>query len=286
MKKIKIAAYILTYNEEKRIGNTIEALKMFDEIMIHDKSSTDRTREIASQMGAKVLRTEYYDVAIPACEDKKLIKFFEDELESEWVFALSTSDIVHHKLYDELVDAIQNKAGSNEVIEIPMHKYSMGETGKHTFIGTICYEKNVFMKKLYGNPKNIMIHESIFKSKSAYRLMPEDSRIAVYHLTHPTLDIIMDRHWRYAVQYVKDSAEHGRDRERVMRYSVNECIRLIYRYFKRGIYKSKEVGKAQLMMLIMYNCMIFLNAFFDKEMEQQIDNKYREIREMCSGKGE
>lgn len=283
---MKIAAFIQTYNEEKRIQYTIEALKKFDEVIISDKSSTDRTCEIARELGAKIIQTEYYDVAIPDCERKKIADFLENEVESEWLFALSTSDIVHYQLYDELIETMQNNSHNYEVVEIPMHKYSMGTTGKNTFIGNIRYEKNVFKKEMYGNGSNPMVHESMFEGKNAIKLIPKDSSIAVYHLTHPNLDIVMDRHWRYAVQYVNGAIERGRDRERVMRYSVNECIRLIYRYFKRGIYKSKEVGKAQLMMLIMYNCMIFLNAFFDKEMEQKIDNKYREIREMCSGKNE
>lgn len=280
---MKIAAFILTYNEERRIRDTIAALKGFDEVMICDKSSTDDTRNIAEKLGAKVLQIAYSDADILLSERGKIKDFLDKEIESEWIFYLSTSDIVHYKLYDELVNAIDNCANEYEVIEIPIHKFSMGATGKNTFIGAMRYEKNVFKKEIYKVDYNLMIHESEFKDNPAYTLRCKDSNIAVYHLTHPTLELIMDRHWRYAVKYVKDSELHGRNRERVMRYSVNECIRLIYRYFKRGIYKSKEVGKAQLMMLIMYNCMIYLNAYFNKETEQQIEEKYREIREMCSG---
>lgn len=281
---MKIAAFILTYNEEKRIRDTISALKGFDEIMLCDKSSTDSTREIAKELGAKVLQIDYSDADVLLSERKKIKEYLDNEIESEWVFYLSTSDIVHYKLYDELVNVINNGAKEYDVIEIPMHKFSMGATGENTFLGATRYEKNVFRKKIYKVDYNLMIHESEFKDDPAYRLQCKDSNIAVYHLTHPTLDLIMDRHWRYAVKYVKDSALHGRDRERVMRYSFNECIRLVYRYFRRGIYKSKEVGKAQLMMLIMYNCMIYLNAYFDKDMEKQIADEYQRIKDMCIGK--
>jgi hypothetical protein len=93
----------------------------------------------------------------------------------------------------------------------------------------------------------------------------------------------MDRHWRYAVQYVEDAAERGRGRERVMRYAINECIRTVFRYFRRGIFKSKETGKAQLMTLIMYNCLIYLNAFFSKEKEVEIQEIYQQIMDECRG---
>jgi len=58
MKKAKISAAIATFNEEENIVDCIESLrKVADEIMIVDGSSTDRTRELARNSGAKVVKT-------------------------------------------------------------------------------------------------------------------------------------------------------------------------------------------------------------------------------------
>jgi len=52
----KITVIIPTKNEEKSIGEIIEQAKAFaDEILVVDGHSTDRTREIASEKGAKVV---------------------------------------------------------------------------------------------------------------------------------------------------------------------------------------------------------------------------------------
>lgn len=51
----KIAAVILSKNEEKNIQAVIEnARNSVDEIIVIDSGSTDRTVEIARQCGAKV----------------------------------------------------------------------------------------------------------------------------------------------------------------------------------------------------------------------------------------
>ena len=279
----KIAAFILTYNEEDRIGKAIQALHGFDEIVVYDKSSQDRTREIAEKSGAKVLQIDYSDVRLSVSARKRVKEYMDNSVESEWVFFLSASDIVHCDLCDEIKKVI-NDFPSVEAIDIPIYKYSMGYQGKHSFIGDLRYERNVIRKCFYPVEWDVMIHEIGYNDLKGIKLVPSNTQVAVYHLTHPSLNIVMDRHWRYAVQYVKDSKKHGRNRERIMRYAIHECIRLVYRYFRRAIYKSKDVGKAQLMMLIMYNCMIYLNAFFDEDTEQSIKQKYNDIWEMCNGK--
>jgi glycosyltransferase involved in cell wall biosynthesis len=52
---MKISAICCTYNEEDKITALINSLKDCDEIIIADDNSTDKTREIASSMGAKVI---------------------------------------------------------------------------------------------------------------------------------------------------------------------------------------------------------------------------------------
>ncbi len=55
-RKFKVVAVIPTKNEEKGIGKVIKSLKsIVDEIYIVDSMSTDRTREIARKLGAKVI---------------------------------------------------------------------------------------------------------------------------------------------------------------------------------------------------------------------------------------
>ncbi|MDR2547754.1 MAG: hypothetical protein LBC96_09685 [Lachnospiraceae bacterium] len=276
---INITALVLAYNEEKRIVNVIKALSGFNVIVL-DKSSTDDTASLAEQMGAKILRVPYYNDTTPKEVRLQIKKYLIEEQANEWIFSMTSSDIIHHGLLMEMKRAIELNQNEFDVIEIPLYRYSMGLAGKNTFFGGLDYKPLLWKRNAFPTDTT-MIHESSFENMPRYRMTPSDPRIAVYHLTHPNLDLVMDRTWRYAVQYIEDAGRRGRGRERVMRYAVNECIRTVFRYFRRRLWKSKETGKAQLMMLIMYNCMIFLNAFFSKEKEAEINEIYRGIIDEC-----
>jgi glycosyltransferase involved in cell wall biosynthesis len=70
----KITALICTFNEEANIAKCIESLKGVDEIIVDDGGSTDKTREIAKSLGAKVfLRKEWRDT-----RTKKDVQAFKD----------------------------------------------------------------------------------------------------------------------------------------------------------------------------------------------------------------
>lgn len=51
-----ISAVVLTKNEEKNIEKCLENLLWCDEILVVDDGSTDRTKEIAEKLGARVVR--------------------------------------------------------------------------------------------------------------------------------------------------------------------------------------------------------------------------------------
>lgn len=277
-----VCVYILAYNEEKRISSVIEGLRQFDKIIVHDKSSTDKTAEIARTLGADVITTPYYNDTVPIEVHKIIKNYLINNHPNEWVLMLTSSDIVHYKLYDEIIKAIERNNNICNVIEIPMYRYSMGVVGKHTFYGDIEYKAILWKTNIYPI-KVTKIHESPLEEATKYRMECEDKKIAIYHLTHPNLEMVMDRHWRYAIQYVEDSQREGKSRKQIMQYSVKECIRLVLRYFKEGIFKTKPEGLCQLMMLIMYNCMIYLNAFFDKDREKEIAKVYNKIIDECKG---
>ncbi|UIR56306.1 glycosyltransferase family 2 protein [Sphingobacterium sp. SRCM116780] len=55
MPKAKISAFIITFNEENKLAQTLKKLTWCDEIVVLDSYSTDRTVEIAKEFGAKVI---------------------------------------------------------------------------------------------------------------------------------------------------------------------------------------------------------------------------------------
>ena len=57
---MRLSVGIITYNEENRIGRTLDSIKeIADEIIIVDSESEDKTVEIAKSKGAKVFVEKY-----------------------------------------------------------------------------------------------------------------------------------------------------------------------------------------------------------------------------------
>jgi glycosyltransferase involved in cell wall biosynthesis len=52
----KISVVVLTKNEEAGLGNTLEQLQVFDDLIVVDSHSDDRTVEIANAYGARVVQ--------------------------------------------------------------------------------------------------------------------------------------------------------------------------------------------------------------------------------------
>ena len=56
---MKLAATIISFNEERNIARVIESLRCADEIIVLDSGSTDRTLEIAEKLGARVIEGDW-----------------------------------------------------------------------------------------------------------------------------------------------------------------------------------------------------------------------------------
>jgi len=108
MQKPKISVAIATFNEEENIVDCIESLRNFaDEVVIVDGSSTDRTHELAVQLGAKVVKTTNKamfhinkNMAIDACR-------------GAWIFLLDADERMTPQLSQEIKAKIAQNPKEN-----------------------------------------------------------------------------------------------------------------------------------------------------------------------------
>ena len=62
---IKLSLYVITYNEEHRLGRTLKAASpLVDEIVVVDCGSIDRTREIAESYGARFYHNDWVSFGV------------------------------------------------------------------------------------------------------------------------------------------------------------------------------------------------------------------------------
>ncbi len=99
--KYKLSVAIATYNEEKNIGRCLDAVKhLADEIIIVDGSSTDKTRKIAREHGAEVIKTTNK----PIFHVNKQMAI--DKCQGEWILQLDADEVVSPELAKEISEVI------------------------------------------------------------------------------------------------------------------------------------------------------------------------------------
>lgn len=96
---MKITATIITLNEAENIRAACESVAWADEVLVIDSESTDNTREIAAQMGARVVINPW-----PGFSKQK--QFAVDQATHDWIFSLDADERLSAELrasIDELL---------------------------------------------------------------------------------------------------------------------------------------------------------------------------------------
>jgi glycosyltransferase involved in cell wall biosynthesis len=149
---VKISACIIAFNEEKNISGAIESVDWADEILLVDSKSTDRTREIAKSLGAKVLIQEWLGFA----KQKQLAT---DRAEFDWVLSLDADEQISPQLKDEILRLKQ--VSSNDLADgykLSRLSFYMNSPIRH---GSWYPDWQLrFFNRKKGFWKDVLVHES------------------------------------------------------------------------------------------------------------------------------
>jgi len=113
-----ISAYILTFNEAAKIEAAVGSVLWADEVVVVDSASTDRTAEIATALGARVVDVPFNGFgdlrnrAIEACQH-------------DWVFSLDADERCTEAVRDEIL-ALLAGTPPCDVYRVPRRSYMMG----------------------------------------------------------------------------------------------------------------------------------------------------------------
>ena len=98
-----LTACIITLNEADRIEACLRSVDFCDEIIVIDAHSTDRTRELATALGARVIERDW-----PGYRSQK--QFAVDAARHEWVLCLDADERVSEELRTEIA-ALRRSGG-------------------------------------------------------------------------------------------------------------------------------------------------------------------------------
>jgi (heptosyl)LPS beta-1,4-glucosyltransferase len=148
---VKISATIITFNEEKNIAKAIRSVSWADEVIVVDSNSTDKTVEIAENLGAKVIIKSWLGFA-------KQKQFAVNQASNDWVISLDADEIVSTELSNEILKLFTDK-NLAAAYRIPRLSFYMNRPIRHS--GWYPDSQIRFFDRNQAKWKDVLIHESI-----------------------------------------------------------------------------------------------------------------------------
>lgn len=173
---MKISAVIIACNEQDKIADAINSVVWADEVLVVDAESTDRTREIAADLGARVIVRPW-----PGFAAQK--QFATDSALHDWVFSLDADERVSPELKEEIAQlGAKNKAQLPRGFRIPRLSYYMGRPVRHS--GWYPDWQLRLFDRRAGRWSVDLVHESFRLSEST----PAKLRHNILHFTVDSID--------------------------------------------------------------------------------------------------
>jgi glycosyltransferase involved in cell wall biosynthesis len=148
---MRISATIITCNEERNIVRVIESLRCCDEIVVVDSGSTDRTCELAANLGARVLESPWPGYA----KQKNLAA---ERAGNDWILSLDADEALSEGLEAEIWKIKKNGAHFDAYTMPRLPKY----LGRWIFHGGWYPDRKI---RLYNRTKarwtGDFVHESV-----------------------------------------------------------------------------------------------------------------------------
>lgn len=262
---MSICAYFPVYNEEHRIEAALRCATWCDEILVVDKHSTDKTRDIAAKYTDKIFIMENREY------DPHEFKILLDNATSEWIIFLTASDVMHPELARQIRELTERKDFPYDIIRVPFRRYVLGLESPRSPWYTDLHPA-VFRRSI-ARVKYDDVHGALaMDSKRDYK-MENSQEACLYHLTHETVDMMMERHTRYCRAESKLFSK-----DITLRSIFKSVVDAIYRTFlKRKTFLLGWNGIALSLAYISYFMLRFIYIWQDRN--SRALETYQEIRE-------
>ena len=122
--KPPVSVFILSRNEEQKIGPALESVSWASEIVLIDSHSTDRTLEIAARHGARVVQLEFKRFG-------ELRQAGIEHTREPWIFSLDSDERCTPEARDEILRIVADPA-SADVYLVPRRNLLLGRKIRHS----------------------------------------------------------------------------------------------------------------------------------------------------------
>ena len=217
----KISVVINTYNAERDLERVLDGVKDFDEVLICDMESTDKTLDIAKKYGCRIVTFERktYNIVEPARE------FAIHEARFDWVLVVDADEIVTPELKEYLYRRIKED-DCPDGLYIPRKNYFMGRFMRCHYPDHIL---RFFRKdKTHWPP---IIHCTPVVDGRVEKIPAKNKELAFEHLANDSVENIVNK----TNQYTRNELE----RKQHKHYGTIAFLwRPFFRFFKAYILKG------------------------------------------------
>ncbi len=186
-----ITFVIFVYNEEKRIELLVRNLIKYGQVLFMDDGSTDNSKQLAENLGAKFIRRP---VGPAYVETQEMLEFVEKLVVTPWVFWGYVDNFLPKTLLEKITE-ISNQ-DKIKYVYVPIFTYLWGDT------------KNIYVKAAYGCfwrkgmvdfSQNRIHNMGKFVGKEEDKLkLPMRLEYAMRHFSLYDMEKFLSGHWRYA----------------------------------------------------------------------------------------
>jgi glycosyltransferase involved in cell wall biosynthesis len=193
--RVPISIIIPIRNEAENLRRCLGCVQWAEEIFVVDSQSTDRSAEIAEQLGAKVVQF-HFNGTWPKKKNWALENL---PFKHKWIFILDADEVLPPEAGAEMAEAISNASGTAGYW-INRHFMFLGRRLRHSYypnwnlrlfrhsLGR--YEKLTEAETGSGDNE---VHEHVIVQGPTGRLKCE-----IEHYAFPTVEIFIEKHNRYS----------------------------------------------------------------------------------------
>lgn len=183
---MSISVVINTYNAALHLEKVLECVKDFNEIVICDMGSEDRTVQIARDYNCIILPHEKLNFVEPARN------FAIQSAKNEWVLLLDADEIISDDLKAKLYEFQKNTDGYT-MLAIPRKNYFMGRWMRAAYPD---YVYRFFRKDCVVWPP--FIHSKPEIKGSVVKIPHKALNLAIEHLADDHISVILDKNNVYS----------------------------------------------------------------------------------------
>ena len=215
---MKISATLIALNEENNLPRAISSIKdLADEtILVIDPRSTDKTKEVAEKLGAKVFTREFDDFA-----NQK--NFAIGQAQGNWVLSLDCDEEIPGELASEIRKAV--KLDQYNAYLIPRRNILLGREIKHTRWSP---DKHIWLFKRKKGKWRGKVHEEVVVDG-----MVGELKNAKIHYSYESVSEFLKMMNRYTDLAADEMVEKGQKFSYFMLFLVPTLS-----FFRRFFYKK------------------------------------------------